>query len=171
MNTFETQVTGLIPDLTRFAQSLTHSHDHAADLVQDTIERALRKAHLFAPDTNLRGWLFTMLRNLFINEKRRDNVRVRYQSGLESANHSEPPQFTHMVLGDTLKAIRELPEHERAVVIEHIFAGRAHEEIAPRLGVPVGTIKSRLSRARQRLQASQQELSKAPIKSHKVPHA
>jgi len=80
MNTFETQVTGLVPALTRFAQSLTHSHDHAADLVQDTIERALRKAHLFAPDTNLRGWLFTITKSRVVDLFRRQE--------------KEPPTFS-----------------------------------------------------------------------------
>jgi len=155
METFETRVVSHIPDLTRLALRLTRSPDHAADLVQDTVERALRKKHLFQAGTNMRSWLFLMLRNVFLNDMRHERARIRNLARMEpDTERVEPNQFDRVVFNETLAAIRALPWSDRQVLVEHIFVGRRHDEIAPRLGISVGTVKSRLCRARARLHAA-----------------
>ncbi|EKV32530.1 RNA polymerase sigma-70 factor, ECF family [Caenispirillum salinarum AK4] len=152
------QIETLIPDLKRYARSLTRTEDDANDLVQDCVERAIRKWHLYKPGTNLRSWLFTMMRNVFISQKRREAVSMRYmQQAVHDENTAARPSQVHSVfLKETVAAMDGLSEQERAAVHMLGMEERSHHEAAEETHLPVGTMKSRLSRGRANLRTSMQ---------------
>lgn len=152
------QIENLIPDLKRYARSLTRSEDDANDLVQDCVERAIRKWELYKPGTNLRSWLFTMMRNVFISQKRREAVSLRYlQQAVHQGNTAARPSQVHSVfLKEAVSAMDSLSEQERAAVHMLGMEERSHQEAAEETQLPVGTMKSRLSRGRANLRASMQ---------------
>lgn len=144
------------------ALRLTHNRATAEDLVQDTYLRAYRSFHRFNPGTNCRAWLFTILRNVFLNRLRRDDREVLVgdsavaESGAESAmmapSTSPEEEFLQTVLhGDVDRALRALPLPFRETVIFADLAGLTYKEIAQVLGCPIGTVMSRLSRGRHLL--------------------
>ena len=137
--------------LRRYALSLSQNRDDAEDLVQDCVARALERSHLFTPGTNLRAWLMTILHNQFISGKRRGH-RVTAQlpnDWPEQASMATPPS---QIMGLELRAVGEafarLPREKRRVIMLVCVHGMKYEEAAERLGVAVGTVRSRLSRAR-----------------------
>jgi RNA polymerase sigma-70 factor (ECF subfamily) len=144
------------PELRRFARRLTGANDQADDLLQDCIERALSRADLFEPGTNLRAWLFTIMRNIAITRARRDTLRERHarQTLAQCAKVEPPRQEAVIALKETLALLNALPEADRAVVDAMCVDDLSHEEAAQRFDTAVGTVKSRLSRARQRLRAA-----------------
>jgi RNA polymerase sigma-70 factor (ECF subfamily) len=156
MSAFHRDLTALLPDLTRFARSLTRNEDDAHDLVQDCVERALRKRALFQDGTSLKSWLFTLMRNLFISGKRREAVDRKYLAQTDAdAWHVQPAnQYAHVFLRETLVAIRTLPANEQRALLVLGLADEDQQEIAARTGEPVGTLKSRLSRGRVHLRAA-----------------
>jgi len=150
------QIEPLIPDLKRYARSLARSEHDANDLVQDCVERALVKGDLYCQGTNLRSWLFTLMRNVFISQKRRDAVSMRY---LQHAMHqgssiAQPAQLHRVFLNETLDAINGLSDQERSAVTMLGVEERSHQEAAGETHLPVGTMKSRLSRGRANLRSS-----------------
>ncbi|MCA1972798.1 MAG: sigma-70 family RNA polymerase sigma factor [Caenispirillum sp.] len=158
MSTANMQIEALIPDLKRYARSLARSEDDANDLVQDCVERAIRKWDLYKPGTNLRSWLFTMMRNVFISQKRRDAVSYRY---MQQAVHDEstiarPNQMHSVYLKETVAAMEALSDQERAAVMMLGMEERSHQEAAGETSLPVGTMKSRLSRGRANLRTVMQ---------------
>jgi RNA polymerase sigma-70 factor (ECF subfamily) len=142
-----------IPRLRRYARALTRDVVTADDLVQDCLVRALGKLHLWQEGTDLRAWLFTILHNQHVNHIRRA-VREGVAVGL---NESEPrlsrapPQGKRLELRDLGRAIAKLPEEQRSVILLVGLEGMRYEEVAAILDVPVGTIRSRLSRGRKAL--------------------
>jgi RNA polymerase sigma-70 factor (ECF subfamily) len=142
-----------IPRLRRYARALTRDLAAADDLVQDCLTRALGKLHLWQEGTDLRAWLFTILHNQYVNHVRRA-VREGATVGL---NESEPlltrapQQGKRLELRDLERAITKLPEEQRAVILLVGLEGMRYEEVAAVLDVPVGTIRSRLSRGREAL--------------------
>jgi RNA polymerase sigma-70 factor (ECF subfamily) len=142
-----------IPRLRRYARALTRDAVTADDLVQDCLTRALGKLHLWQQGTDLRAWLFTILHNQYVNHIRRA-VREGSAVGL---NESEPllsrapQQGKRLELRDLERAIAKLPEEQRAVILLVGLEGMRYEEVAVVLDVPVGTIRSRLSRGREAL--------------------
>ncbi|WP_404380945.1 sigma-70 family RNA polymerase sigma factor [Caenispirillum salinarum] len=152
------QIEDQIPDLKRYARSLARSEADANDLVQDCVERALLKWHLYKPGTNLRSWLFTMMRNVFISQKRREAVSMRYmQQAVHDENTAARPSQVHSVfLKETVAAMEGLSEQERAAVHMLGMEERSHSEAADETHLPVGTMKSRLSRGRANLRSSMQ---------------
>lgn len=150
---FKAQLVEVIPHLNRYALKIAGSHDEAEDLVQDCVERALRKADLYKPGTNLRAWMFTMMRNLFINRKRREKVSHRYAETVrnESNMTTSPGQITHVFLNQTMAALDGLGREEREAVRLLGLEERSHREAADEMDLPVGTMKSRLFRARAKL--------------------
>jgi RNA polymerase sigma-70 factor (ECF subfamily) len=141
-----------IPRLRRYARVLVRDPASADDLVQDCLERALGRIHLFQPGTNLRAWLFTIMHNLHVN------ARVRQARSPEiavspSSEHSEvvPGQGGGLLLRDLERALAELPEEQRSVVLLIGLEGLSYRDAADVLGVPVGTVMSRLARGRERL--------------------
>jgi RNA polymerase sigma-70 factor, ECF subfamily len=142
-----------IPRLNRYARALMRGRDGAEDLVQDTILRALEKAHLWQPGTNLQGWLFTLMHNQYVNLVRR-SVRQKPRVDLDRAITAVPPtQLGPLILRDFDRAMARLPAEQRRVVRLVGIEGMRYDEAAAVCGVPVGTIRSRLCRARDALEA------------------
>ena len=142
-----------IPRLRRYARALTRDVVTADDLVQDCLSRALGKLHLWQEGSDLRAWLFTILHNQYVNHIRRA-VREGVSVGLTEGEPllSRPPQQgKRLELRDLGRAIVKLPEEQRLVVLLIGLEGMRYEEVASVLGVPVGTVRSRLSRGRDTL--------------------
>lgn len=142
-----------IPRLRRFARYLTRDVDRADDLVQDCLTRAVAKIDSWSPGTNLRAWLFVILRNCHINEIRRGQ-RARAMGEMSSDYDMVPTpasQEAHISLLEVRDAYLNLSEEHREVLLLVAIEGLRYEEAATVLEVAVGTIRSRLSRARQAL--------------------
>jgi RNA polymerase sigma-70 factor (ECF subfamily) len=152
-----------IPRLRRYARALVRNQDSADDLVQDTLLRALAKLHLWEPGTDLRAWLFTLMHNQYVNFVRRA-VREGTSTSLDAAldlGHA-PSQQDSLKLRDLKMALDRLPDEQRTVVLLIGLEGMRYEEVADVLGVPVGTIRSRLSRAREALRDMLEEQDRRP---------
>ena len=151
-----------LDSLYRVALRLTGNPSDADDLVQETMLKAYRGWHQFTPGTNAKGWLLTILRHAFINEYRRRTRRpetidldaIEPYSVFEEVQEEDPQGafFDRIVDDEVLRAIDELPEQFREAVVLSDVEGLPYEEIARILEVPVGTVKSRLFRARRLLQ-------------------
>jgi len=142
-----------IPRLRRYARALARDMAAADDLVQDCLSRALGKLHLWQEGTDLRAWLFTILHNQYVNQVRRA-VREGAAVGLsetEPALTRAPHQGRRLELRDLERAMAKLPEEQRSVILLVGLEGMRYEEVAEVLGVPVGTVRSRLSRGREAL--------------------
>ena len=142
-----------IPNLRRYARVLVRDAVHAEDLVQDCLERAISREHLWQPGSNLRAWLFTILHNLYINQYLRQGGGGMVVPLMEEHSLVSCParQFHSMTLKDLARAFDDLPRQEQQVVLLVGLEGMQYEDAARELGVPMGTVKSRLSRARRRL--------------------
>ena len=141
-----------IPRLRRYARALTGERSRADDLVQDTLERALIKLHLWQPGSDLRAWLFTLMHNVFINQLRAQPVRSTVGLDDEAAQVTvRPTQTDGLEVRDLHAALLRLPEEQREVLLLVGLEQMTYEETAGVLGIPVGTVMSRLSRARERL--------------------
>jgi RNA polymerase sigma-70 factor (ECF subfamily) len=141
-----------VPSLRAFAISLCGNVDRADDLVQETLLRAWANRKSFEPGTNMSAWLFTILRNLFRSEyrKRRREVEDADGSYAESLV-SVPEQGSHLEVAEFRKALKLLPPEQRESLILVGASGCSYEEAARICGCAVGTIKSRVNRARSRL--------------------
>lgn len=142
-----------IPRLRRYARALARDVATADDLVQDCLARALGKLHLWQEGTDLRAWLFTILHNQYVNQVRRA-VREGAAVGLSETEPMltrAPHQGSRLELRDLERAIAKLPEEQRSVILLVGLEGMRYEEVAEVLGVPVGTVRSRLSRGREAL--------------------
>ena len=139
-----------LPRLRRYARALTGDVNRADDLVQDTLERALAKLDLWQPGSDLRAWLFTLMHNLFVNQIR---VRRPQETVMEDAL-DEPVsggQLEALAARDIHAALARLPEEQREVLLLVGVEQFGYAEAAQVLGVPTGTVMSRLSRARERM--------------------
>jgi RNA polymerase sigma-70 factor (ECF subfamily) len=142
-----------IPRLRRYARALARDAAAADDLVQDCLARALGKLHLWQQGTDLRAWLFTILHNQYVNQVRR-SVREGAAVALSETEPlltRAPQQGKRLALRDLERAMAKLPEEQRSVILLVGLEGMRYEEVAEVLGVPVGTIRSRLSRGREAL--------------------
>jgi RNA polymerase sigma factor (sigma-70 family) len=143
-----------IPGLRRYARALTGDAWAADDLVQDTLERACSKWRLWLAGTDLRAWLFTLMHNLFVNQVRRA-VRQGALATLvdveDVAHQLLAPQAALDCSLDLQRCLMRLPEEQRAVLLLVSLEDLSYEEVAKVTGVPIGTVMSRLSRARSRL--------------------
>ncbi|MFC6789300.1 sigma-70 family RNA polymerase sigma factor [Methylobacterium komagatae] len=143
---------GAIPALRAFAFSLTYDLDRSDDLVQDTLVRAWTRAESFRRGTNLTAWLFTILRNLFYSEQRKRKREVEDADGLHAGRLTAlPEQEVRMEMAQFQEALNLLPHAQREALILVGAQSFTYEEAAEICGVAVGTIKSRVSRARVRL--------------------
>ena len=141
-----------VPSLRAFAISLSGSVDRADDLVQDTLMRALANIHRFEPGTNLNAWLFTILRNLFHSEYRKRKREVEDADGSYAARlATAPEQNARLDFDDLRLALAKLSPDQREAVLLIGAEGFSYEEAAQICGTAVGTIKSRVNRARRRL--------------------
>jgi RNA polymerase sigma-70 factor (ECF subfamily) len=138
--------------LRSFAISLTKRLDQAEDLVQDTILKALSKQAHFEAGTNLQAWLFTILRNTFLSQIRKSGREILDEDGNYAATMTAvPDQEDKLAMQDLNTALAKLPQEQREAILLVGAEGMAYEEAAEMLGVAVGTIKSRVNRARNKL--------------------
>src|ERR1700687_1450608 len=152
MNDFARMFEAEIPRLRRYARALTRDVVRADDLVQSCLTRAVAKQHLWQPGTDLRAWLFTIMHNQHVNDVRRsvregNNVEVDKAPTLAVQSNAIPT----LQLRDLERAIGKLPPEQRQVILLVGLEGMAYEEVAKVLKVPVGTVRSRLSRGRDQL--------------------
>ena len=143
-----------IPRLRRYARALTGNRDAADDLVQDTLERALARSALFRPGGNARAWLFAIMHNVFVNQVRSAASRRTIaldSDALEQAGHDSP--HDGLAVRDIERALALLPPEQREVVLLVGLEALSYADTARVVGVPVGTVMSRLSRGRERLRA------------------
>lgn len=144
----------VVPSLRAFAISLSRNSDRAEDLVQDTLLRALANIHSFQPGTNMGAWLFTILRNRFLSEYRRQRRDVQDSFGKHADRlKSAPEQHGKVELEEFRAALAELPFDQREALILVGASGFSYADAATICQVAIGTIKSRVNRARQRLSA------------------
>ncbi len=143
-----------IPRLRRFAQALAGDRDIADDLVQDCLERALGGLHTWQENSNMRAWLFTILRNTYFNQLRASSRRPNetpLDEHHDSLNATPPAQAHGLIIRDLQFALKLLSDQHREVVLLVGLEGMNYKETAGILGVPKGTVMSRLSRARELL--------------------
>jgi len=141
-----------VPNLRAFAVSLSGNVDRADDLVQETLLRAFSKIDSFQPGTNLSAWLFTILRNQFRSEYRKRRREVEDADGKYSDKlKSQPEQIGKIEFSELRNALAQLPDDQREALILVGASGFSYEETAEICGCAVGTIKSRVNRARTRL--------------------
>lgn len=142
------------PSLRAFARTLVSDYARAEDLAQEAMMKAWANRHRYAEGTNLRGWLFTILRNTFYSELRKRKREVEDVDDVMAGKLSTPPAQEHAIaLSEFQVALDTLPDDQREALILVGAAGFAYEEAAEICGCAVGTIKSRVSRARTRLAA------------------
>jgi len=153
MNDFARLLQDEIPRLRRYARVLTRDAARADDLVQSCLVRAIAKEHLWEPGTDLRAWLFTILHNQNVSE-----IRRSVREGVLVAVEDVAPVLTvapragaSLQLRDLERAIRLLPEEQRQVILLVGLEGMRYEEVAAVLDIPIGTVRSRLSRGREML--------------------
>jgi RNA polymerase sigma factor (sigma-70 family) len=142
----------LIPRLRRYARALVGDRATADDLVQDTLERAWAKLHLYRRGTDLRAWLFTVMHNVHVNRVRAARITDPLEDEMpELAQRA--PQGDALMVRDLDRAITRLPAEQRAVLLLVTLEEMSYEQVAAALGIPIGTVMSRLSRARDKLRA------------------
>lgn len=156
-NTFKTSVIGMQRNLLSFALKLTSNPEEAQDLVQDTTLKALKNEEKYVEDTNLKGWMMTIMRNIFINNYRknvRENTTVDCTENLYHVNLCQDSGLTTpdgaYAVNEISLIISKFPSDYRQPFSMHV-AGYKYEEISERLGMPLGTVKSRIFFTRKRL--------------------
>ena len=145
------EIVAHIPRLRRYARALAGDSHRADDLVQDTLERALAKFHLWRRGSDMRAWMFAIMHNVFVNQlKQRRELALdeATEAGLEGA-----PRADVLELRDLDAALARLPVEQREVLLLIGLEQLSYAEASEALGVPVGTVMSRLSRGRERLRA------------------
>ncbi|CAM3247720.1 sigma-70 family RNA polymerase sigma factor [Methylobacterium mesophilicum] len=148
-------IVDLLVPLRRYARSLTRDALRADDLVHDTLVRALEMQGSLRPNTNLRTWMMTVLHNAFIDEQRRRQVEARHADALVrmSEDMAPPAQEGRVRLAQIRQAFLTLPEEQRAALHLVTLEGMAYADAAAVLGIPIGTLMSRLGRGRAALRA------------------
>lgn len=151
---FISDMEACIPALRRYAASLLRDRQDADDLVHDTVVRALDRIHTRSTEADIRPWLFTILHNLFVSQTRRPRFS-RARATLDEAKEAEisvrADQEDPLHWRDLMRALDSLPDEQRTVILLVSVEDLSYSEAARVLGVPVGTVMSRLSRARARL--------------------
>ncbi|HYC47588.1 MAG TPA: RNA polymerase sigma factor [Burkholderiales bacterium] len=151
---FTARVDELIPRLRRYARALTGGRDAADDLVQDTLERAWTKLHLWRSGSDLRAWLFTIMHNVHVNQ-----LRSRAGAAMLPLDDDVPDAPVRATQSDLLEvrdvqtAVNRLPVEQREVLLLVALEHMSYQETATTLGIPIGTVMSRLARARERLRS------------------
>ncbi len=147
------QIEALIPRLRRYARAMVRDPIAADDLVQDCLVRALGKIHLWEKGTDLRAWLFTILHNQYISlarqaARQRASIELqKYKTGLALS----PNQTVRLELRDLVRAFAKLPEEQRSVILLVGLEGMSYDQAASVVNLPVGTVRSRVSRGRETL--------------------
>lgn len=152
MKSPEDELTDHLPALRAFAINLTRNPSTADDLVQEAIVKAWTNIHQFQPGSNMRAWLFTILRNTHFSERRKHKREVPDPSGVHAARlYVRPAHDGRLAFADFSRAFDKLSDEHREVLILVGASGFSYEEAATMIGVAVGTVKSRANRARARL--------------------
>lgn len=150
---FKRDMLATLPALRAFAVSLAGDRNQADDLVQETVLKAWAKQDSFQPGTNIKAWLFTILRNEFYSRMRKKGREVQDSEGVFTQQlASAPQQLGALDLEDFKQALSKLPDDQREAIVLIGASGFSYEEAADMCGCAVGTIKSRVSRARSHLQ-------------------
>ena len=137
-----------IPNLRRYARALVGDREGADDLVQDTLERAVRKFHLWRPG-DLRAWLFSIMHNVFINQLKARRIAPEVE--IDDTLAAPVPSVTRADVMDLERALAALSAEQREVVLLVALEDMSYAEVSRALGIPMGTVMSRLSRGRERL--------------------
>lgn len=150
---FLDEIEATVPALRRYARALTRNVDRADDLVQDCLERAIRKRSLFAPSGTVKPWLFRILINLWRNDlrferRRGDHVPIDSLVSEPSVAATQPGRIA---LAEMSRAIDRLPDDQREALLLVVLEGLSYHDAAAVLGIPAGTLMSRLGRARATL--------------------
>jgi RNA polymerase sigma-70 factor (ECF subfamily) len=145
------QILEHIPRLRRYARALLGDRYAADDLVQDTLERAWNKYHLWRPGSDLRAWLFTIMHNVFVNQVRskRSDIEKTMEELPDVAVRAT--QSDSLEIADVERALRALPDEQREVLLLVSIEEMTYDEASRALAIPIGTVMSRLSRARERM--------------------
>lgn len=149
---FHQQLTAILPRLRIYALSLTRNRDQADDLVHDTVVKALAGRQSFQLGTNLAAWLFRIQRNEFISGLRRQRPTVPVDSTVAESLSHPPHQESGLIMREFLTAFSKLAPTQREALLLAVVEGQPYDVIAAHTGVSVGTVKSRISRARDRLE-------------------
>ena len=153
-NSLRDDILASVPSLRAFAISLSGNGDRADDLVQETLLRALANINSFQPGSNLPAWLFTILRNLFRSDYRKRRREVEDADGSYAKTlKTQPAQNAHLEFEEFRAALDKLPQDQREALILVGASGFSYEDAAAICGCAVGTIKSRVNRARSKLAA------------------
>jgi RNA polymerase sigma-70 factor (ECF subfamily) len=161
-----------IPRLRRYARALTRDAARADDLVQSCLVRALAKRHLWQEGTDLRAWLFTILHNQHVNEVRRSahgGTEVPVEDVVAALPVGENATGA-LQLRDLHRALGRLPETQRQVILLVGLEGMRYEQVAQILNIPIGTVRSRLSRGRETLRELMNEQKAAPPQYDAISH-
>ena len=142
-------ITPFIPNLRRYARALVGDRDGADDLVQDTLERAVRKFHLWKPG-DLRAWLFSIMHNVFVNQLKARKIAPSVEID-EATIAAHIPTVTSVDVLDLQRALLTLAPEQREVVLLVALEDMTYADVSRALGIPIGTVMSRLSRGRQKL--------------------
>lgn len=155
MSNADSRIEEHIPSLRRYARALLGERSHADDLVQDTLERAWGRFHLWHSGSDLRAWLFTIMHNLYVNQLRQGaSAPAGVPLEEEALNVSvRATQEDGLEMRDLTAALARLPDEFREVVLLVGLEQMRYEEVAQVLGIPLGTVMSRLARGRERLRA------------------
>jgi RNA polymerase sigma-70 factor (ECF subfamily) len=157
-----------IPALRRYALALLRDRQDADDLVHDCLVRALEKLHMRRDGVDVRGWLFTIMHNLFISQRRR--AKARPDAAAPEENEDEGPhgvpadQEDQLQWKELLRVLNSLPEDQRTVILLVSVEDLSYAEAARVLGVPIGTVMSRLARGRERMRQLTQEKGRLPLR-------
>jgi RNA polymerase sigma-70 factor (ECF subfamily) len=152
LHDFHEQLKAILPRLRIYALSLTRDRDAADDLVHDTVIKALTGRHSFEPGTNLSAWVFRIQRNEFISGLRRTRPSVPVDSVIAETLSHPPHQESRLVMREFMSAFGKLASTQREALLLAVLEGQSYEVIASHTGVSVGTVKSRISRARDTLE-------------------
>jgi RNA polymerase sigma-70 factor (ECF subfamily) len=154
---FEDELAALLPRLRRFAHSLSRNASDADDLTQATIERALRSKAQWRAGTRLDSWLYRIMRNLWIDttrsRARKDAREAPEEEGLTVGEDPRPGMEAALDLQRVMAALSQLPDEQREVVALILVEGFGYREVSEMLGLPIGTVSSRLVRGRTALLA------------------
>ncbi len=152
LHDFHEQLKAILPRLRVYALSLTRDRNSADDLVHDTVVKALTGRHSFEPGTNLSAWVFRIQRNEFISGLRRTRPTVPVNSVIADSLSHPPHQESRLVMREFMCAFSKLASTQREALLLAVLEGQSYEVIAAHTGVSVGTVKSRISRARDTLE-------------------
>ena len=155
MSSFGAELEVHIASLRRYARALLRNRADAEDLVQEALARAIARADSFQAGTNMRAWLFTILHNVHVNQvrsraSRPDEVTVE---SVENRLTTPARQEERVEVREMMRALDELPDEQRQVLLLVALEGLKYEEVAEMIGVPIGTVMSRLSRGREAVRA------------------